>query len=72
MTAENKTPAYEDKKMQLLEEICENIRAIRRVNNRILDHLHECQTGVSGYGDSKEYPGELSWNDLDSQDDMYL
>jgi hypothetical protein len=31
----------EEKTLQSLEEICENTRAIRRVVNRILDHLHE-------------------------------
>ena len=72
MTAKNKLPPYESKKMQLIEEICENTRAIRRVNNRILDHLHEYQTGVSGYGDAKEDPDVWSWHDLDSQDDMFL
>jgi hypothetical protein len=36
---ENSKP--DEKKTQLLEEICENTRAIRRVTNRILDHLHE-------------------------------
>jgi len=47
MTAENKSPPYESKKMKLIEEICENTRAIRRVRNRILDNLHEYLTGVS-------------------------
>jgi hypothetical protein len=40
----------DEKKTQLLEEICENTRAIRRVTNRILDHLHE-------YGRKKDYHG---------------
>ena len=31
----------EDKTLHSLEEICENTRAIRKVVNRILDHLHE-------------------------------
>jgi hypothetical protein len=72
MTAENKSPPYEDKKMQLIEEICENTRAIQRVNNRILDHLHEFQTGVFSSESSKENHDEWSWDDLDSMDDMYL
>ena len=58
----------EDKKLQNLDEICENTRAIRRVTNRILDHLHEYQIGVSSYHD----PGELTWDDMDDYDDMYL
>jgi hypothetical protein len=42
------TSEKEDKKIQTLEEICENTRAIRRVVNRILDHLHE-------YGEKNDY-----------------
>jgi hypothetical protein len=63
----------EDKKLQTLDEICENTRAIRRVTNRILDHLHEYQTGALGYENSS-YAGtdELSWDDLDNNDDMYM
>jgi len=48
MTPKEK-PIKEDKKLQTLDEICENTRAIRRVTNRILDHLHEYQTGASNY-----------------------
>ena len=59
--------AKEDKKLQTLDEICENTRAIRRVTNGILDHLHEYQTGVSNYQD----PCELNWDDLNDYDDMY-
>lgn len=58
----------EDKKLQTLDEICENTRAIRRVTNRILDHLHEYQTGASSYSD----PDELTWDDINDYDDMYL
>ena len=62
----------EDKKLQTLDEICENTRAIRRVTNRILDHIHEYQTGASGYDDFKEEQDEWSWDDLDNNDDMYM
>jgi len=63
----------EDKKLQTLDEICENTRAIRRVANRILDHLHEYQTGVSGSENpSYSNPDETSWDDLDLNDDMYM
>jgi hypothetical protein len=72
MTAENKLPPYESKKMQLIEEICENTRAIRRVNNRILDHLHEYQTGVLAHDEPKVDTDEWSWDDLDSHDDMFF
>ena len=63
----------EDKKLQTLDEICENTRAIRRVTNRILDHLHEYQTGALSY-ENTSYAGadELSWDDLDNNDDMYM
>lgn len=71
MTAQT-TPTEEDKKMLLLEEICENTRAIRRVANRILDHIHECHTGGFGAKPERQNPDEWSWDDLDNQDDMYL
>ena len=67
MTADNEN-SPEDRTIQTLEEICENTRAIRRVVNRILDHLHE-------YGvkyDLDYDPDSLSWEDLNGYDDMYL
>ncbi len=67
MTPEDK-PTDEEKKLQTLDEICDNTRAIRRVTNRILDHLHE-------YGEQnkdKDYdPDTVSWEDLYNDDDMY-
>ena len=57
----------EDKTFQTLDEICENTRALRRTTNRILDHLHEYQTGAGNYHD----PDEFSWDDLNNHDDMY-
>ena len=67
MTApKDNTP--EDKTIQSLEELCENTRAIRRVVNRILDHLHE-------YADQAEPdydPDSVTWEDLYGNDDMYL
>ena len=72
MTSKEK-PTKEDKKLQTLDEICENTRAIRRVTNRILDHLHEYQTGASNYENaSYSDPDELSWDDLDNNGDMYM
>ena len=68
MTPKEKS-TKEDKKLQTLDEICENTRAIRRVTNRILDHLHEYQTGTSStYND----PDEVTWDDMNDYDDMYL
>ena len=64
----DKNKKEQEKSLQTLEEICENTRAIRRVTNRILDHLHEYQTGVSNYDD----PDELNWDDMSDYDDMYL
>jgi len=66
-------PTKEDKKLQTLDEICDNTRAIRRVTNRILDHLHEYQTGASSH-DNASYsdPDEISWDALDDNDDMYM
>jgi len=72
MTPKEK-PTKEDKKLQTLDEICENTRAIRRVTNRILDHLHEYQTGASSYENTScSDPDEISWGDLDNNDDMYM
>ena len=56
----------EEKTAQTLEEICENTRAIRRVVNRILDHLHEYQEETKDYD-----PDSISWKDLYDHDDMY-
>jgi len=65
MTPKEK-PCEEKKMLQNLEEICENTRAIRRVVNRILDHLHE-------YVDREEdYDLDaMKWEDLYANDDMY-
>ena len=68
MTAKKHTPTEQEKHTQLLEEICEHTMAIRRVSNRILDHLHEHHEDDSGYHD----PDELSWEDMNDYDDMYL
>lgn len=70
MTSEDKT--YEQKKADFLEEICENTRAIRRVVNRVLDHLHEYQTGTESSGQAAYDPDELDWDALDDKDDMYM
>ena len=67
MTPKDLSP--EERKTQLLEEICENTRAIRRVVNRILDHLHE----FSDSADDAVYdPDTIDWDDLDNHDDMFL
>ena len=67
MTPKDQTTP-EDKHIQHLDEICENTRAIRRVANRILDHLHEY-----GEKDDLDYdPDAISWEDLNGSDDMYL
>lgn len=56
----------DDKTIQSLEEICENTRAIRRVINRILDHLHEDVDRSDDYD-----PETVSWEDMYDNDDMY-
>lgn len=67
MTSKTNTPQDKDNKaVRTLEEICENTRAIRRVVNRILDHLHESQDTDDDYD-----PYTLDWADLDNSDDMY-
>jgi hypothetical protein len=63
----------QDKGIQTLEEICENTRAIRRVVNRILDHLHEYGCKEDYDNDNTYYdPDSISWHDLDNGDDMYM
>jgi hypothetical protein len=59
-------PSDNEKAIQTLEEICENTRAIRRVVNRILDHLHEFQQESVDYD-----PDTIDWEDLNNSDDMY-
>ena len=58
----------DEKTLQTLEEICENTRAIRRVVNRILDHLHESREEDEDNHDDSD---ALDWDDLDNHDDMY-
>ena len=61
-------PLKDEKAIQTLEEICENTRAIRRVVNRILDHLHE----YSIKDDDEDYDKDtLDCEDLNNSDDMY-
>lgn len=66
MTSKKNTP-QEDKAIRPLEEICENTRAIRRVVNRILDHLH----GSQEHEDDDDDWYNPEWEDLDDYDDMY-
>lgn len=65
MTPKPNSPENEQM-LQNLEEICENTRAIRRVVNRILDHLHEHVEPDDDYD-----PDALKWEDLYNHDDMY-
>jgi hypothetical protein len=70
------TPKEETQKdertIQNLEEICENTRAIRRVVNRILDHLHDYnQKGIDE--NAVDYdPDAFSWQDFSNNDDVYM
>lgn len=70
MTSENNLHQTLEKTLYTLEEICEHTRAIRRVINRILDHLHE-QDMIDD--EEPDYdPDQLNWEDMDNNDDMYL
>ena len=69
MTPKDTLP-IEERHIQGLEEICENIRAIRRVANRILDHLHEY--GYTGSDDHGYDQDTVSWDDMQDYDDMYM
>ena len=65
MTPKENSPE-EDKSTQLLEEICEHTRAIRRVTNRILDHLHEYEDRDNDYD-----PDTIGWDGMNDNDDMF-
>jgi len=74
MTAKKDLPAEEQKHIELLEELCEHTMAIRRVVNRILDHLHEYYEDVLAAeeeGSTYHDPDDLSLDDFDNGDDMY-
>ena len=62
----------DEKAIQSLEEICENTRAIRRVVNRILDHLHEYQGFYREPAADNSNYDEISWEDMNDNDDMYM
>ena len=62
----NEGLSKDEKTIHTLEEICQNTRAIRRVVNRILDHLHESEDK-----DDKCDPYTVSRKDLYDNDDMY-
>ena len=73
MTPKEETSEKEFKCLNSLEEICENTRAIRRVVNRILDHLHEYGCKEDYDNDNPDYgPDSISWQDLENGDDMYM
>jgi len=65
MTPKEDSPK-DEKSIQTLEEICENTRAIRRVVNRIFDHLHESEDKDNDYDTDS-----MTWEDLYNNDDMY-
>ncbi len=74
MTSEkDKHTEKECKCLNSLEEICENTRAIRRVVNRIFDHLHEYGSKDEDEHYDHDYdPDTISWKDLNNNDDMYF
>jgi len=65
MTSEEDLPK-DEKTIQTLEEICENTRAIRRVVNRIFDHLQESEDK-----DNNHDTDSMTWDDLYNSDNMY-
>ena len=73
MTSEENLNNHCERSVRTLEEICENTRAIRRVVNRILDHLHEYHAKDEDDDYDHGYdPDAISWKDLNNNDDMYL
>ena len=68
MTPKENPTEKECKCLNNLEEICENIRAIRRVVNRILDHLHEYSCKEDDENDNIDYdPNVLVQRELDKR-----
>lgn len=65
MTAKDDV-AEKEKDVQTLEEICKNTRAIKKVVNKIFDHLQEYQEKDKDYD-----PDSISWQDLYDNNDMY-
>ena len=72
MTTNEEPTEKECKYSNNLEEICENTRAIRRVVNRIFDHLHEYSNRNEHENNNDYDPDAFSWKDLDNNDDMYM
>ena len=70
MTPKEEPAEKECKCLNSLEEICEHARGIRRVVNRILDHLHEHDLPADAEQDYD--PDSISWQDLENGDDMYM
>jgi hypothetical protein len=72
MTSEKEINQILEKSLHTLDEICEHTRAIRRVVNRILDHLHEFDEVDEPESDTDYDPDNVSWEDLDNNDDMFM
>jgi hypothetical protein len=70
MTPKDETQK-DERTLQNLEEICENTRAIRRVVNRILDHLHEYASEDDDNQNDYD-PDNFNWQDFDNNDDVYM
>jgi hypothetical protein len=70
MTSEKDLHQTLEKLLYTLEEICEHTRAIRRVVNRVLDHLHELD--MADDEDHDYDPDQMSWEDMNNNDDMFL
>lgn len=71
MTPKDEYDEKECKCFNSLEEICENTRAIRRVVNRIFDHMHESDEKDEDEQLEEYDPDEIDWENLDSNDDMF-
>lgn len=54
-----------------MEEICEHIRAIRRVANRVLDQLHDLECLDDDLSEPDYDPDQINWQDMDNNDDMF-
>ena len=71
MTSEKDLQQTLEKILSTMEEICEHIRAIRRVVNRILDQLHELECIDDELSDADYDPDQINWEDMNNNDDMF-
>ncbi|MDO8303996.1 MAG: hypothetical protein Q7T18_12230 [Sedimentisphaerales bacterium] len=71
MTSEKDLQQTLEKLLSTMEEICEHIRAIRRVANRVLDQLHDLECLDDELSEPDYDPDQINWQDMNNNDDMF-